>query len=114
MARLWWIAVIALTVRSIGGRISPDRWLFWHDSKLAGRVAGLWRRRRSGSDLRGPGWRRVRRVSFGLRVGAECGPFLSGFGELIPIVLEQRLFQIAVTEPAGAQTGFDIGGGFAR
>src|SRR5471030_2416062 len=38
-----------------------------------------------------------------IQIGREFGALLSGVGEIVPVILEQRLLQIAVAEAAGAK-----------
>src|SRR5437899_620993 len=44
------------------------------------------------------------------QVRRQFGAFRAGAGEVTPIVLEERLLQITVAEPPGAQTVFVIAG----
>ena len=43
-----------------------------------------------------------------IQIRRQFGAFFPRFGEIIPVILKQRLLQIAVTEAAGAQAIFKI------
>ena len=49
-----------------------------------------------------------------IHVCRKFGALLPCFGEMIPVMLEQRLFQVAVAEAAGAEPIFKIPGNVGR
>ena len=75
-----------------------------HSSPLAfARAAGL-----SAPRLRALGGAVAQHLVDVVQVGRQFGALGAGGGEVVPVVLEQRLLQIAVAQPAGAQPVLEV------
>ena len=48
------------------------------------------------------------------QIGSKLRAFFPGVGKIIPVILKQRLFQVAVAKPAGSEAAFEISADLGR